>query len=69
MKQKLEDFVYDILQLLINNKWAFALLFIVICILISVYFLYPINPSLAYGFMGGAVLTAIYKFLKMKDNE
>lgn len=69
MKHKLEDFVYDILQLLINNKWAFALLFIVICILISVSFLYPINPSLAYGFMGGAVLTTIYKFLKMKDNE
>ena len=69
MKQKFEDLVYDLLQLLINNKWAFALLFIVICILISVSFLYPINPSLAYGFMGGAVLTTIYKFLKMKDNE
>jgi 4-hydroxybenzoate polyprenyltransferase len=69
MKQKIEDFVYDILQLLINNKWAFALLFIIICTLISVSFLYPINPSLAYGFMGGAVLTTIYKFLKMKDNE
>jgi len=52
-----------------NNKWAFALLFIVICILISVSFLYPINPSLAYGFVGGAVLTTIYKFLKNNPNE
>jgi 4-hydroxybenzoate polyprenyltransferase len=69
MKQKFEDFVYDLLHFLMNNKWAFALLFIVICILISVSFLYPINPSLAYGFMGGAVLTTIYKFLKMKENE
>ena len=69
MKQKFEDFVYDLLQLLINNKWAFALLFIVICILISVSFLYPINPSLAYGFVGGAVLTTIYKFLKNNPNE
>ena len=64
MKQKLEDFVYDILDFIFNNKWAFALLFIGICILISVSFLYPINPSLAYGLMGGAVLTTIYKFLK-----
>jgi 4-hydroxybenzoate polyprenyltransferase len=64
MKQKLEDFVYDILDFIFNNKWASALLFIIICTLISVYLLYPINTSLAGGFMGGAVLTTIYKFLK-----
>ena len=66
MKQKLEDFVYDILDFIFNNKWAFALLFIGICILISVSFLYPINPSLAYGLMGAAVFTTINKFLKDK---
>jgi hypothetical protein len=69
MKQKLEDFVYNILDFLLNNKLASALLFIIICTLISVYLLYPINTSLAGGFMGGAVLTTIYKFLKNKDNE
>lgn len=66
MKQKIEDFVYNILDFIFNNKWASALLFIIICTLISVYLLYPINISLAYGFMGGAVLTTIYKFLKEK---
>ena len=69
MKQKLEDFVYDILDFIFNNKWAFALLFIGICILISVSFLYPINPSLAYGLMGAAVFTTINKFLKDNSNE
>jgi 4-hydroxybenzoate polyprenyltransferase len=69
MKQKFEDFVYDLLHFLINNKWAFALLFIVICILISVSFLYPINTSLGNGFIGGAILTTIYKFLKNNSNE
>ena len=64
MKQKFEDLVYNVLDFIFNNKWAFALLFIIICTLISVYLLYPINTSLAGGFMGGAVLTTIYKFLK-----
>ena len=66
MKQKFEDLVYNILDFIFNNKWAFALLFIGICILISVSFLYPINPSLAYGLMGAAVFTTINKFLKDK---
>ena len=64
MKQKFEDLVYNVLDFIFNNKWASALLFIIICTLISVYLLYPINTSLAGGFMGGAVLTTIYKFLK-----
>ena len=66
MKQKFEDLVYNVLDFIFNNKWAFALLFIGICILISVSFLYPINPSLAYGLMGAAVFTTINKFLKDK---
>jgi 4-hydroxybenzoate polyprenyltransferase len=69
MKEKLEDFIYDVLDFLINNKWAFALFFFIICFIISFFFLYPINSSLAVGFMGGAVLTTIYKLLKSKDNE
>lgn len=64
MKQKFEDLVYNVLDFIFNNKWASAILFIIICTLISVYLLYPINTSLANGFMGGAVLTTIYKFLK-----
>jgi 4-hydroxybenzoate polyprenyltransferase len=69
MKEKLENFIYDVLDFLINNKWAFALFFLFSCALISLFFLYPINPSLGGGFMGGAVLTTIYKFSKSKDNE
>jgi len=69
MKQKIKDFVYDILDFIFNNKWASALLFIIICTLISVYLLYPINTSLGNGFMGGAILTTIYKFLKNNSNE
>lgn len=64
MKQKFEDLVYNVLDFIFNNKWASAILFIIICTLISVYLLYPINTSLANRFMGGAVLTTIYKFLK-----
>ena len=66
MKQKFEDLVYNVLDFIFNNKWASALLFIIICTLISVYLLYPINTSLGNGFMSGAVLTTIYKFLKDK---
>jgi hypothetical protein len=69
MKQKLEDFVYDILDFIFNNKWASALFFLFSCTLISFFLLYPINPSLGGPFMGGAILTTIYKFLKSKDNE
>jgi hypothetical protein len=64
MKQKLEDFFYDILDFIFNNKLASALFFLFSCTLISFFFLYPINTSLGNGFMGGAVLTTIYKFLK-----
>jgi len=64
MKQKIKDLVYNLSYFFLNNKWASAILFIIICTLISVYLLYPINTSLAGGFMGGAVLTTIYKFLK-----
>ena len=69
MKQKIKDLVYNLSYFFLNNKWAFGILFIIIAILISVSFLYPINPSLAYGFVGGAVLTTIYKFLKNNPNE
>jgi hypothetical protein len=69
MKEKLEDFIYDVLDFLINNKWAFALFFFTICFLISFFFLYPINASLAYGFMGGATITTIYRFSKPNNNE
>jgi hypothetical protein len=69
MKQKLEDFVYNILDFIFNNKLASALFFLFSCALISFFLLYPINPSLGGGFMGGAVLTTIYKFSKSKDNE
>jgi hypothetical protein len=69
MKEKFENFVYDVLDFLINNKWAFAALFLLICAFIGYFILYPINPSLAVGFTGGAVLTTIYKFTKSKDNE
>jgi hypothetical protein len=64
MKHKLEDFVYDILYFFINNSTLHAILLIIISILISVYLLFPINPSLAYGFTSAVVLTSIYKFLK-----
>ena len=64
MKEKLEDILYNLLDFIINNRWAFAALFLLICAFISYFILYPINPSLAVGFLGGAVLTTIYKFSK-----
>lgn len=64
MKHKLKDFVYDILDFIFNNKLASTLLFIIICTLISIYLLYPINTSLGNGFMGAGVLTTIRQFLK-----
>ncbi len=64
MKEKLEDILYNVLDFIINNRWAFAALFLLICVFISYFILYPINPSLAGGFMGGAVLTTIYRFSK-----
>jgi 4-hydroxybenzoate polyprenyltransferase len=64
MKQKLEDLFYDILDFIFNNKWVSALFFFAICSLISFFILYPINKSLAIGFISGASLTTIYKILK-----
>jgi len=69
MIQKIKDLVYNIIYFFLHNKWAFGILIIIISILISVFFLYPINPSLAYGFTSGVVLSSIYKFLKFNSNE
>jgi len=64
MKEKFEELIYEVLDFLINNKWVSALLFFTICSLISFFILYPINKSLAIGFISGASLTTIYKLLK-----
>jgi hypothetical protein len=69
MKEKIEDFIYDVLDFIINNKWAFAALFLLIMTFIAYFVLYPINNQLAIGFEGGAIITTIYRFSKNTDNE
>ena len=64
MKEKLEDTLYNLLDFIINNRWAFAALFLLICVFIGYFILYPINPSLAGGFIGAAMLTTIRKISK-----
>jgi hypothetical protein len=64
MKEKLEDILYNLLDFIINNRWAFAALFLLISVFICYFILYPIHPSLAVGFMSGAVITTIYRFSK-----
>ncbi len=64
MKEKFEELIYEVLDFLINNKLVSALFFFTICSLISFFILYPINKSLAIGFISGASLTTIYKLLK-----
>jgi hypothetical protein len=69
MKDKLEDFIYDVLDLIINNKWAFAALFLLIMTFIAYFVLYPINSQLAIGFEGAAIITTIYRFSKPNKHE
>ena len=68
MKQKLEDLLYNVLDFLINNRWASIMLFLWICALISYFILYPINRQLAIGFLSGAILTSIYRYYKKDEN-
>jgi len=69
MKEKLEDFIYDVLDHIINNKLAFAALFLLIMTFIAYFILYPINSQLAIGFEGAAIITTIYRFSKPNDHE
>lgn len=69
MKEKFEDFLYNVFDFLMNNKWAFALFYLILASSVSFFILYPINKAIASGFMGGAVITLIYNFSKSKDNE
>lgn len=69
MKEKFEDFLYNVFDFLMNNKWAFALFYLILASSVSFFILYPINKALASGFMGGAVITLIYNFTKTNNNE
>ncbi len=69
MKEKLEDFIYDVLDLIINNKLAFAALFLLIMTFIAYFILYPINKQLAIGFEAATIITTIYRFSKPNNHE
>lgn len=69
MKEKIEDIIYNVLDFLINNRWASALTFVLSMGFIAYFILYPINKQIAFGFVGGAIGTLFYSFIKTKDNE
>ena len=43
MKEKILDLAYDVLDFIINNKWAFGILFLSVMGLVSYYVLLPID--------------------------
>ena len=69
MKEKILDLAYDVLDLIINNKWAFGILFLSVMGLVSYYVLLPIDKSLAMGFLGATIFTSIYRLTKPNDYE